>query len=48
MDVVVKWPDSVHEPRIFQNSSLNKMLKDGTVSPCAKRIVPNKDPVPVF
>ena len=48
MDVVVKWSSSVHEARIFQSSSLNKMLKDGTVSPCAKRIVPNRDPVPAF
>ena len=48
MVVAVKWPGSVHDTRISPNSSLNKMLKDGTVSPCAKRIVPNRDPVPVF
>ena len=48
MDVVVKWPRSVHDARIFQNSSLHNMLKDGTVSLCAKRIVPNRDPAPVF
>ena len=41
MDVVAKWPG-----RIF-HSSLNKMLKDGAVSPCSKHIVPNRDPVPV-
>ena len=36
MDVVVKWPGSVHDERIFQNFS---------VSPCAKRFVPNRDPI---
>ena len=48
MDVVVKWPRSVHDARMFQNSSLHKMLKDGTVSLCVKSIVPNRDPAPVF
>ena len=48
MDLVVKWPGSVYGARIFQNSSLNKMLKDGTVLPCEKRIVPNRDLVPVI
>ena len=48
MDVVFKWPGSVHDAGIFLNFSLNKILKDGRVSSCAKRIVPNRAPVPVF
>ena len=48
MDVVVKWPGSVHDARIFQNSSLNKMVKDDTVLPCVKVIVSNRNPVPFF
>ena len=49
MDVVVgKWPGSVHDPRIFQNPSLNKMLKDGAMSPCPKSIIPKRDPVSTF
>lgn len=47
MDVVVKWPGSVHDARIYQNSLVNKMLKSGAISACEKIIVPDRDPVPV-
>ena len=47
-DVVVKWPGSVHDSRMFCNSKINEMLKDGSkVSSLKRVIVPDTDPVPV-
>ena len=48
MDVVVKWPGSVHEARVFSNSSLNSSLKSRNIPPCKRTIIPGEDPVPVF
>ena len=47
LDVVVKWPGSVHDSRIFLNLSLNKKLREKKVPPCEKILVEGCDIVPV-
>ena len=46
-DVVVKWPGSVHDSRIFYNPALNKTLRDGAIPPLYKHLTPDTEPVPV-
>ena len=47
LDVDIQWPGSVHDARIFANSSLNKKLRDGTIPNCPKPILDKHNPVPV-
>ena len=47
-NVVVKWPDSVHDAQIFLNSSISGMLRNRIIQSSEKILVEGKDPAPVF
>lgn len=47
-DIVVKWPGSVHDARMFANSNIKEFLSNGIIPPCKRHVLPDEDPIPVF
>ena len=48
IDVVVKWPGSVHDARMFAKSKINEFLRDGKIPYNERKVLPDEDPIPVF
>ena len=47
IDVLIKWPGSVLDARMFGNSALNGMFRNGTIPKCEKIIVEGESAVTV-
>ena len=46
-NIVIKWPGSVHDARVYSNSVLNKKLRDGSIPKCSEIIVSGEPAVPI-
>ena len=47
LDVLMKWPGSVHDSRIFLQSNLNQKLRNKFVPSCERQIVEGEVKVPI-
>ena len=48
MDVECRWPGSVHDSKAFENSSINKMLRNGEVTATFQTVITGCEKVPNY
>lgn len=48
LDVVIKWPGSLHDALVFANSTVNNYLKNQKIPSFERVLVEGEDPIPVF
>ena len=48
MDVECWWPGSVHDSKVFANSSINKMLRNGEMPATFQTVIPGGEKVPNY
>ena len=47
IDVLIKWPSSVHDARMFSTLNLFQSLRNGTIAQCRKVILDGQPEVPI-
>ena len=47
-DIDISWPGSVHDARVFANSSINKKFINQRFPACCRELIPGDYPVPPF
>ena len=48
IDVDCRWPGSVHDAKVFSNSTINKMFRDGSLPLLHRSLLPGFDKIPVL
>ena len=48
MDVECRWPGSVHDSKVFANSAINKMLKNGEIPATFQTVITGCEKVPNY
>lgn len=47
LDFVVRWPENLHDARIFSNSNV-RLFETGKIPSLEKEIIESEEPIPIF